>query len=77
MLALMAGPPTTEDGAFGLQQLALPLADLVGMNAVLAGSFIDRFQTLSRFQGELELELGALAHAFVGHRFNPTTTFIY
>jgi hypothetical protein len=32
---------------------------------------MDRFQPFRRFQGELELELGALAHAFLGHRFDP------
>src|SRR5512132_3600876 len=56
MLALMALPTSAEKRAPGLQQLALPLADLIGRDTVLAGQFVDRLQTLHCFQSELELE---------------------
>jgi hypothetical protein len=36
--------------------LPFPLRDLIGVNALLTGSLVDRSQPLGRFQGDLELE---------------------
>jgi hypothetical protein len=42
----MAGSSAAENPASYLQQLALPLADLVGTHAMLAGQFVARLQPL-------------------------------
>ena len=68
MLALVVSAIAPENRASYLQQLALPLADLVEMHAVLAGQFVARLEPLRGFQGQLKLELAIVAGAFLGHR---------
>jgi hypothetical protein len=54
VLALVVSAIVAEYRAPHLQQLALPLADLVWMHAVLAGQFIDRLQPLRGLPGPVE-----------------------
>jgi len=51
----MAPPPAT----------ALPLADLVGMEAMFGGQLVNRFRALGRIQGYLKLELSTVAFPFL------------
>jgi hypothetical protein len=71
VLALAVNAIAAENRAPYLQQLALPLADLVEMHAVLAGQFVERFEPLRGVQSQLKLELGIVAGAFLGHRADP------
>ena len=48
------------------QQLPFPLADLNGMQIILAVNFIKRLRPLGRFQGDFELELIAMLSTFLG-----------
>ena len=70
-LPVVAGPIAVEERVPRIQQLTLPLADLRGMHAVRTGQFVDRLEPLSGFHGQLELKLGTVSGAFLGHRFDP------
>ena len=48
-------------------QLALPLADLVGMDPLVAGPFIERFQPFERFQRHLGFEFGRMIFSTHGY----------
>ena len=69
--SLLSGPIAAENRAAHLQSLVFPLADLLGMHAVLAGQRIARLQARRGFQGQSELELGTVASPLLGHRFDP------
>jgi len=45
------------------------MVHLGGMQTKLAGNFVDGLLTLGRFEGDLELGLGAMAPAGLWHRF--------
>src|SRR5262245_49199563 len=70
-LTVVAGPIAAEHRAPRLQELPLPRTDLVGMDPMLAGQFIDRLQPLRGFQGQLELALRTIALAWLRHGFDP------
>ena len=57
-----------------LQQLPFPLADLVGMDAVLAGQFAERSLTFGRFQRHTKLEVGTESSTFLRHLSDPPRT---
>lgn len=54
------------------QPLLFPAADLMGMQIIIAGDFIDCLHSLSRFQGNFELELIAMMSTFFGHLNSST-----
>jgi len=57
----------TEDLGQALQNLALPLADLDGVDLKLAGELGGGLQAADRLQGDLGLEVGGVAIAGFGH----------
>ncbi len=74
MLSLVVDSIMTENCAPGLQQLALPVADVLRMYPALAGQLVDCLQPLRRLSGQLEPHLRTIVVSFPGHQFAPPFT---
>ena len=69
MDSLLTSRGRTENAGPVLEELTFPLADLGGMDLVLAGQFTQRFGALGSLKGHFELEFGATSLSF-GHEID-------
>jgi hypothetical protein len=71
VIRLMVGRVAAANRASRLEELALPLTDLIGMHTALASQFVECLHAPRRFLSQSELERGTMVTAFLGHRFAP------
>ena len=51
--------------------LPFPLADLMGVNPVLTGQFVERMLPFGCFKGQTKFKIGTVLTAFLGHKVSP------